>query len=46
LRFPEQDEFARAHGAVKRDRVDGDDKLFFIFVIIFICGGRSGGITR
>jgi hypothetical protein len=44
VRFPEQDEFARPHGAVKRDRIDWHHRFVFIFFIF--AGGRPGGITR
>jgi hypothetical protein len=44
VRFPEQDEFARPHGAVKRDRIDWHHS--FVFIAFIFGAGRPGGITR
>jgi hypothetical protein len=46
MQFPEQDEFARPHGAIKRDRVDWDHSFVFSFSFSIFAGGRPGGITR
>jgi hypothetical protein len=48
LRFPEQEQFARSHGAVKRNRIDWNDSFIFFFVfsvfVVFVIGS-SGGFT-
>jgi hypothetical protein len=51
VRFSEQDEFARADGAVERDRIDWDNSfvlifIFIVFFVVFFSAGGSGGITR